>query len=1349
MAEHSTHPSSDREAMPHGLYEHDGRLKIVIAGLDQNVRAQAVEAANERLNEELGEGGFTKKFVKGVWKGNVAREYYLAKYTSDAEAQIREHENLLQHEGLSAEQYQTATTLRFAHEYDDMLHQGEKRHAVLDQNEDGSHNNEGYALKQRIFRLVEGYAAGKFATEDDFHEEKKRLMTEAVEQGLTKDHIGEGLLYTDNLLQIAQNVKAMVDYRVATGESGNIDEILSNTDIVLGDARLGARTEAELSPTERIMKKLEGKAFVSETTMVTAVSAVYSVGSWATKTAIGAAGRAVALGLGSGMTAALREKRMLKEERAQHSREMALGKGDPEKLSGRREALEEARYETKNAREMTEQIGLMYAPEGDFKVADKATFDEALGMLAESQARIRVSDKRNIDLISYSEVGVVEKERFELDLALAKAKCDLRSFMESATDDELKVLGIAPGDIPGLRSGGQDILDFVLTPQIDAVEGMLVEGSDDYEGIAQKDRIYAKVRARRMGKAFLKGTVLGMAIGTAAQEAAAFALDSKQGLIESAVGFQDNEASHQTLLEGMFSPPESPIELGDGHVSDQLGEYSKFNLPEGFDAARSGDTLTVTGPEGLEVDGLSLDANGRLTAEAESRLELAGFKIGFDEGVVPKEVSHDIVSTPEKFVDAHSDQVTHITRDFWYDNGSPSPDQANGLELGLQPVTVNENGDYVVTMTGLEDGAFSSSGGEMDYGDSLEGGHVQVALSASEGTQSTAFMLDLQPTGDGNGEAIISKDSTEARLFSRESNGEVTYNGKYMEAVEVANTDDVGVTHVRPLATVEGAASDSIPDTRVEIENHPSSIYTLDYEAPPTERLVDIPPVVPIYSRSGLEVLRGKARTSVRGPESSPSGFYYGVGPEDLQQWMEQNQARVRTRTREKVDGSYIWREADGSEVKRDTDRERAVIGNYLDSIRNSDPTYFSYLEKLLNERTMNAMDNDCRVSVNIPAWMEEKNIYKLLEMYVNQTDKNGNPIPASQFEINVIVNRKTGSVPDNTVGEIERFLRESGAAGRGYKINYIDVEFDPPLNNVGHARHVLTDLNLLRSLNRPAQAESLYIESEDADIMRLDEHTVFNIIDKMDRNPHLDAVRGMQDRNPDILKQNDYLFVSRRLWDFTEALARSQEYRPENNNEKWNPMFNRIFTGGWNTAYTAEAYALIGGYDSSMVMGEDSMIGQRISAIRGDGKTHNTHTVGNVYSRTDSSPRRFIGEVMTGRGAYSSDFNDEKLNKLIREASIDELMDKIKDFSRIDASNDRQFKDLLSGYYDFAKDFTPNESAAKSMFKRIMVFIGVDADDYEFVSNADGEWVTIKDLSGLKQRLDDYRAKHPAPAIP
>lgn len=1220
MAEHSTHPSSDREAMPHGLYEHDGRLKIVIAGLDQNVRAQAVEAANARLNEELGEGGFTKKVLKGIWKGNVAREYYLAKYTSDAETQIREHENLLQHEGLSAEQYQTATTLRFAHEYDDMLHQGEKRHAVLDQNEDGSHNTEGYALKQQIFRLVEGYAAGKFATEEDFHEEKKRLITESVKQGLTKDHIGEGLLYTDNLLQIAQNVKAMVDYRVATGESGNIDEILSNTDIVLGDARLGARTEAELSPTERIMKKLEGKAFVSETTMVTAVSAVYSVGSWATKTAIGAAGRAVALGLGSGVTAALREKRMLKEERAQHAREMALGKGDPEKLSGRREALEDARYETKSAREMTEQIGLMYAPEGDFKVTDKATFNEAVGMLAESQARIRVSDKRNIDLISYSEVGAVEKERFELDLALAKAKCDLRSFMESATDDELKALGIAPGDIPHLRSGDQDILDFVLTPQIDAVEGMLVEGSDDYEGIAQKDRIYAKVRAGRMGKAFLKGTVLGMFIGTAAQEAAAAALDSQQGFAESALGHTDATPDHNTALEGLFGDSHSaPISMETVAHSEQLGEYSKLNLPEGFQAEQNGNMLSVSGPDGLVVDDLRLTADGQLSSEALGKLNEAGFHMTQDTAIVSEKVPQQVEVNPNQLVENHADETTKVTRDFWYDNGTAS--EANGGELSLHPPTVGEDGGFVYHVD-MENASTTSSGSDtIDWQEKAANGDIKMALSASDGTQTEVFMVDV----DANGNAIIPEGSPAAALFSGEGDT-VTFNGKYAELVEVAGKDDAGVTHIRPLATDTGRGADSFTDTIISREPHGATTYTAEFTQPATAPVDTpdtlVPPVVPIYSRRGLERLSRESRpvtppSSASERNTSPDAYSGYASRERLREWIESRSPRLKADPEAKLDA--------GEELKWYFGRQ--------------DSAYVSELRRRNGESAyLDRLSGDTELMVNIPVAgaYEKDNIYRTLSLYSSQDLES---LGKTQFVLSV--NWKEGANIDDvnaTIAEIERAKADFPQLNISYFREEWSKDFVSERSGAiyGTVIKSLYDTSLwsVNEANARGVDVDPLIVTNDADAKAISKNYLAQLIQSRERTPKADVLMGKIHWGTDSFKDYPGFGVVSSFFVLLEDRVR--DMKGDVSPASWGP----------NSAFKVSAVAAVGGVNDGMGAGADSELGKRIMAARRplSAESLASDPYGGI-SLTGSAG--FVAE--TARGAWV-DSSPERLLQLYKE---------------------------------------------------------------------------------------------------
>jgi hypothetical protein len=358
--------------------------------------------------------------------------------------------------------------------------------------------------------------------------------------------------------------------------------------------------------------------------------------------------------------------------------------------------------------------------------------------------------------------------------------------------------------------------------------------------------------------------------------------------------------------------------------------------------------------------------------------------------------------------------------------------------------------------------------------------------------------------------------------------------------------------------------------------------------------------------------------------------------------------------------------------------------------------------------------------------------------MYTKQVDKQGNTLPANMYEINIVVNRKTGSPEDNTVAEIQRFIADQAAQGKEFNINYVNLEFDPPFNNVGHARKVVTDMTFLRSLQRAHQNKALYIESEDADLMRVDPLTVINLIDKLDSNPHLDAARGTQDRFPEKLMENDLLFLQRRLWDFTEPFLRRQKYRPGNNpRETWNFTWHRTITGGWNTGYTAEACAMIGGYDSTQVSGEDMSIGEKMTMIRGDGDMPNLDVVGTVPTRSDSSPRRFLGEVVTKVPAYQ-DFSNEAINKLIRETSLEDLLSQVSSVARITPENLGTFDGLFRGHYGSIKSLTPNEDAAKELYDSIMMWAGFKKEDYSYSKDS----VEIHNWDNLKNALESYRER-------
>lgn len=189
------------------------------------------------------------------------------------------------------------------------------------------------------------------------------------------------------------------------------------------------------------------------------------------------------------------------------------------------------------------------------------------------------------------------------------------------------------------------------------------------------------------------------------------------------------------------------------------------------------------------------------------------------------------------------------------------------------------------------------------------------------------------------------------------------------------------------------------------------------------------------------------------------------------------------------------------------------------------------------------------------------------------------------------------------------------------------------------------------------------------------------------------------------------------------------------------------MVTGGWNTAYTAEAYAMIGGYDPHATKGEDLSIGNRISMSRSsDGETPNTYVVGRIATRSDSSPRRFIYEAISGLPAYSDSFEDESVNKEIREKSPEDLLKMIEYLSRIDGSNKDAFEVMIRSSYGFIKGTTPSTEEAEKSMRFVMLMAGFEKDDYEFTSDGN---INIKNWDNVSKALNDYRTRHSRPRNP
>lgn len=1084
-------------------------------------------------------------------------------------------------------------------------------------------------------------------------------------------------------------------------------------------------------------------------------------------------------GLVAGGVAGAKEYSNLGTMRERFGEQVAEGYTHPVGVNAvRAEALRKVDYHRVDLGIRSEQL-LHVAKQ--IKGGDKSeeTILQTLGYLADSKARVALSDKRHINLFHASTDtatgrGIYQKQEALHTQARVLATTKLHELLNS--DDALRTqIATKIGFIPTLTS--EQILDGLSAFQGEFLEhGTAVDiniqsalkavTSADVKSIVGQDKAFQSWRWKEVGKR----------AATTAVIAGATAGLMKLGINEYNVLHEEviKNVEHKvhTIIDQSVTSHASPLSIGevqDPNTHEILATMSA-HIPKGTTlmadqhTAGAYDLVLSSDPHRVLVDNMTF-TDGHLNMTTAVRESLDHSHIAYH-SVNTGEV--DIAGSDSGYIGTETVRVGDLAGaheggfDQWFANNLN-----HSYRVNPEPAVA---GQMVVERTtqinGLREMLYAWEDHEKFLGhvnnfrlEPEPGYHQVMHIDDATGRylsepQANGFYIDNLPTilstEEGHRKiADFINESVQMKLSGANMDPahliayRMSYDGTpgtipkpeefeiLMEALTKSSTETVAKT----VATHDAwfTMTDDLVDiqtvTTTEVINH--TIPTWTENAANLAFSTSVPLEAPIYGSFTVEPKQ----------KMPPLGMYPESGNiVTLQNWLEANPGAHHQYKKMIVGGVEKWTDEKGRPVLRDVNREKEAIDNYLDSIKDNDSDHYSRLTNLLAQPTMKPMNTKTRVSVNIPARMEGKGIYKMLESYTAQVDKTGAEINPELYEINIVVNRKQGEASDNTAEEISRFIAESQSKGKQYNINFVDIEFDVAHANVGYARKVITDLTLLRSNSRSSKDGVLYIESEDADLLHVDSRTIINIIEKLDNNPHLDAVRGIEDRAPSVMMENDFLFTMQRMKDFAGTIMQNRKsFRPENN-AKWDYFWNRVITGGWNTAYSAEAYALIGGYDAKIVA-EDTAIGEKISMIRGDGKMPNLDVIGRVSSRTDSSPRRFIHEVLTGENAYSGAFNDPEVNNLIKNEPLDKLIERIKPLSRIDDTNVDKFKDMLQNYYQyFIKNVTPNEDAAKSLYKLTLGLLGFKPEDYTFEADGSMKIITI---DNLKKSLDDYRAKH------
>jgi hypothetical protein len=1137
---------------------------LVLVDVSEDARDAARDRADARLNEELAEGGRVRRFAKSIWKGNIAKEYYRQKYIRHAHSEIEQSQDVLLHEEdreAVRRDAMVATIGRFQSEYDEAIHDdaGEQRETLSEDSEIGG------AVKD----LIRQYAGGQL-NDETLNEEFTRTIAAYRESGGV-DLKGSGVVQMSNMLEIARQVRSAVDH----GES--IDAVMREFSVISGEARTGVRSAAKYDKVEKLIDKVKSSRvgqLIPSTAIVAGVSIAASVARLGSTKAVYAAASTVSLGVGAGLLSGLRERKRVKDERVQHSREMAQGK-EFDEGSRRREEMDTARYESVDASGMSAELLELIDPE----VLDSGGNDAvqaALDALARTETLVKLSDQRDIDLISYSDVANVAQERFELDIARAEAKVALRQRLDA---DMRSSLGLdANADIDSIIEG-QSVA--------------FIESIDD--DISAKDQAFNKLRRRRTRNAALAGAATGLAFGLIAQETLASFSGTRSGLVERLWNAENTPHSdgmqHNTVLNGLAggdslqSSQTVHHDPSSTYAKYDIGDQGKIRLPDDYKLIDNKDgTISIVDPNGdTTISSLSVHDDGSLPKDSRQMLRSHGIVLDNISKTVEKTEYVDI----NDFIGSQHDTTTHVTRELWYDNDTPKPvfDQN---ELGMSwggdsNKGITGKGDFTFSVAGMQADGSYHEGESTNWAKQAESGDLKLAVSASKDTQAHVFMLDIKP----NGEVIIPKDGPAGALFENQ-NGQAVFKGAYAETVQITG-EQGGTTTIRPLATVVGENNPGQVPVTTEVKHPGYKITPAGYdtvEKTDVAEFTEVAPVIPVVSRRALERIRRRETMQ------SPYGALYGrMTPEVYEQAATDRSPRLREdpSARLNLAEELAWHD---QLIRRNGSEE------YVRDIENTIATTPDLAS--INDTT------EAIVTIPVGALQESDNIYRTLSLYGQQDNPDSVNSTLVLLHVNWVdadrndpENEKAKKI-QKTLDEIERAKRDYP----GLRVSVMESEWSKTKLEaggygdrlIGHVSQKMYDAAMMavkKSVDegRMSPDNDVLVIKNDADALGMDRKYLEKMINAFKNHPENDVFTGAVRMGAHRTRDLPGLGFVSQFWQISRIAAQRSTVNGYQD------------TFGVNAAVRMSTFAAVGGIghysDQKVSAPDDLAIGDRVNAAR------------------------------------------------------------------------------------------------------------------------------------------------------
>lgn len=1063
------------------------KQKVAVVNIDELAEAEARKAADAYMTESKASLKGAKGFLKKIWKHTFFDEYYRQREVNRVRDEIKNSGNIyagrIKDGNKDAhENAMHGISERFASEYEGTLSKGEEKKALDNQ------DPESVKATADVKSLINEYAKGTLGKEA-FENEKTRILNTLKDKDILK---GSGV-FADNLFEIAQNARLAIEH------GAKLEELDLDTNIIIGKAKSSLKTEAHFNAVDKVidkMKKSKIGRFISPAVLSTSVGIAYSLsvglGKRATNSKLAAAftfGAAVAA---SSAFAGMNESQRLAAERAQHGIEMAEG-ASFEEGSKRREQMEKFGYQMEDATALTQKLhNLMFEKDQNGKDVPRDVKPEELdaifASLAEIEARNGINAKNKIDLISYSNIGNVEKERTDLTILTARAKVELRKKMEA---------GLTNGSIQGKT------FDQYLSEQTKIFEDSLLGGE---KGINAQDKSFSKFKTKEVAKKVLATIVVGLTVGATIQEGVAFFKDDVQGFVEELVKGDGGNFTTQTPLENAFSfIAGHATHMGMKDAVDININGHDFMMPEGTSIVQNPDgTFNILRGDAIISDHtpLTFDSSGSLDADSVARLG--------EDGIVANttcnalETTQAVAKTAGEYAHDHAGSTTHIARDGWYDNDTPKPifDQ-NELKLqmgGVNGTGIDANGNYVLDMDQMASGGSFHEQFSVDAQEKMKSGLLKMAFSLTQDTQHNVFEVPI----DVNGNAVIDPNSEIGKLFFGTENGHAVFKGRFAEVIESFGSHD-GAEHVKSLATLVGPGNNSIIDDIVV----PIEIPVTNIDVPVG---TEPPYFIPVGARKPLE------------PVKYNENLYYG-GTMDIESWKKDFSPRLKN----------------NPDVKLDSQEE--IAWYFKDQKRR----YPGYVEKeLAGLDAQNPLPLGKKVEaivcVAAAGHQEHNNIYKSLETYATQKDKKGESvwkgIDENKFEIFLYINWPKGQNPQKTLDEIERFKKDHPQV----RLRVYKEEIEGGKVELGWLKKKIFDLALKKHGDRNSKND-IAIITNDADMTFVAPHYLENAIGSLNskKNQNVDAILGRHDLDPGIYKKNPTFHTAMRFWQMMEAVMRSK----------------------------------------------------------------------------------------------------------------------------------------------------------------------------------------------------------------